>query len=94
LDRGGQAAQGDVVLVQSDALQWDCGELLKIFGVCKEAFCIIGFYTLVEHNIEHCYATWKGPQNLFVVPAAHVLSAVTWSKTRDGILTLIPSHCL
>ncbi|CAK9069363.1 Uncharacterized protein SCF082_LOCUS34740 [Durusdinium trenchii] len=48
LDRGGQAAQGDVVLVQSDALQWDCGELLKIFGVCKEAFCIIGFYTLAN----------------------------------------------
>ncbi|CAE7839415.1 unnamed protein product [Symbiodinium sp. CCMP2592] len=95
LQGGARAFRNDVVLFKPEETSHakrDCGHLQAPFKIDGQAFCLIQVYNFISYMPERFFATWTNQDRRIVVPVAEILSAVTYTCTKDGILTLIPSH--
>ena len=95
LQGGARAYRNDVVLFKAEetsSAKWDCGHLQAPFKIDGKAFCLIQVYSFGTYKPEKFFATWTNQDRRVVVPVAEILSAVTYTCLKDGILTLIPSH--
>ena len=93
LATGGSASKGDLVLVSS-ASGLGCGKLLCCFQLSPEDVraCLHKF-ALLENG--GTFAKWQElpiEKNTIVVTANDIMCSVTWSSTKNGVVTLLPLH--
>ena len=89
---GGKAAKQDMVLVKSSLQKWDCGMLHINLSTGDGVFSVLESYSLLEYNEKKLFAKWKATGSIRVVQCQDILVALTYSKLKDSICTLIPYH--
>ena len=92
LGSGGSCSKGDVVLVKPAASgrPWDAGQVwlhVEVHGVCWTLVSMWQFLSLDPGTDSACWVEQEQP--LFV-QTNDILSAVMYTRARDGIRTLIP----
>ena len=93
LANGGRVAVRDVILVQNDTADWDCGEVWSNFSVGSSTYSLVSLFELVKKETNLGTCTWKeDPGKVAIIPAEDVVAAVTYSRARAGLVTLIPWH--
>ena len=93
LANGGRVAVRDVILVQNDTADWDCGEVWSNFSVGSSTYSLVSLFELVKKETNLGTCTWKeDPGKVTIIPAEDVVAAVTYSRARAGLVTLIPWH--
>ena len=91
LSAGNSVSQGDVVLVQGTAT-WDAAQILVNFSFAGAAFILASQCALVSYDSICGNATWTEDAGIIMVPAKDVLVSVTYTRSRAGLVTLIPHH--
>ena len=89
---GGKAAKQDMVLVKSSLQKWECGMLYINLSTGDGVFSALESYSLLEYNGKKLFAKWKATGSMRVVQCQDILVALTYSKLKDSICTLIPYH--
>ena len=92
LKGGGSAATNDVVLLTSTTGRWDAGKVLLHFGIGNEAWSLLRTLELVEYFPKDRAALWNETSNWVPVPASEILTTVTHTPYKGGVLTLVPLH--
>ena len=93
LSAGGRVSVRDVILVQNDTAEWDCGEVWSNFSVGSSTYSLVSLFDLVKKDANLGSYTWKeDPGRVTIIPAQDVVAAVTYSRAKAGLVTLIPWH--
>ena len=83
----------DVILVQNDTAEWYCGEVWSNFSVGSSTYSLVSLFDLVKKDANLGSYTWKeDPGRATIIPAQDVVAAVTYSRAKAGLVTLIPWH--
>ena len=91
LKNGTVAAVNDVVLLASEKKgQLAAAKVLLNFAIGNEAWSIVEMLNLVDSKNGH--ALWQEAGHWLCVAASELLTAVTYSHCKAGVLTLIPFH--
>ena len=93
LSAGGRVSVRDVILVHNDNADWDCGELWSNFCIGPSTYSLVSLFELMKKDSNLGSYTWKeDPGQVTIIPAEDVVAAVTYSRAKAGLVTLIPWH--
>eukprot|EP00439_Symbiodinium_sp_Y106_P002919 s6410_g1.t1 len=84
--------RSDFVLATKLGQGWQCGEIWCNFAIDQRPCVLLGLCSLLSRNDAEGTALWKEDNAPVLLPAEDLICAVQYSRTRDGLLTLIPWH--
>jgi hypothetical protein len=91
LSSGNLAAQGDVVLINA-LNKWDAAQILVNFSFSQCAFALADQLSLLTYDPCLGNANWTEHAGICILPAKDILCSVTYTRTRAGLMTLVPCH--
>ena len=81
----------DVVLVKTEGIFFEAGEIWMHASVKGEAVSLISVWSLIEMDHENLSATWRYCDNPRLVPTIDILDATVWTRLSDTVVrTLLP----
>ena len=93
LQAGGRIAVRDIILVDNDTDEWECGEVWANFSVGSCTYSLVSLFEFVKKDRVLRSYTWKEePGKPTIVPAHEIVTALTFSRAATGLVTLIPWH--
>ena len=91
LKGGGLASVGDVVLL-TNGNTWTAGKILLHFGIASETWTLVASFNLLVYVSKTGTAKWQETDTWNCVPVLDILTAVAYTNSKEGPLTLIPFH--
>ena len=93
LSAGGRVSVRDVILVNNDMADGDCGEVWSNFCIGSSTYSLVSLFEFLAKSSSQGNYSWKeDPGKATIIPAQDVVAAATYSHAKAGLVNLIPWH--